>query len=202
MSRLIPLLIAAACWFPAAAAEPPYLPSEGWSHPGQRDFYEGWFAKHLRSMGEPVLSGPGALAGYRSRFRLLVLPSFHRPYAIRVDERANGKAEVRAVRTEGHGGYGPGKPVEQEHYAPTKAQLERLHRAIEASNLSTLPREDLNPSALCTDGVQFVFELVDESGSQLITRHQCGTSKALWDLVDAADSLRRKVGSDLPRYHH
>lgn len=203
---LLALLLVAGC---AAAGGPGagrYVPAEGWSRPDQPDFYESWFGRQLRAMREPVLSRPGDLAGFTRRFRMLVLPTFHPAYAIRVDRRSDGRSEVRAVRLSGRGGYDPGRISEEESYLADGAQLAPLDRAIAAAQLASLPMEAGPPSdengdlVICTDGTQFVFELVEPSGSRFVSRHDCQQPEELERLVAEADSLRRKVGSDLDKY--
>jgi hypothetical protein len=190
----------------AAAPAQHYVPASGWSRDDQAEFFEDWFGGQLQAMEEPALSAPGGNAGFRRRFRMLVLPSFHHAYAVRLDERIDGSAEVRVVRLDGAGGYSPGKLLEQESYSPDRHAVRRLHRAIAKVGLATLPREtdetrmgDGGSIVVCADGVRFVFELVDERGSRLVTRG-CEMDRRLWKLVDAADALRRTVGSDLARY--
>src|SRR3954471_592469 len=109
----------------AAPAAPPesYLPSSGWSHSANAASFERWFGRQLRAMEEPVLSSRASRTGFRRRFRMLVLPSFHHAYAIRVDEPMHGPAQVRAVRLGGEGGYSPGAILEQESYVPDRAAL-------------------------------------------------------------------------------
>jgi hypothetical protein len=181
------------------------MPPSGWSRGDDAAFFERWFGGQLRAMEEPVLSSPASRGGFRRRFRMLVLPSFHHAYAIRVDEPVAGPAKVRAVRLDGRGGYSPGRILEQERYVPDRAAIRRLYRAIADLHLAELSRQEgLGPDengtiTICADGVRFVFELVDERGSHLVTRG-CGMDPHLWTLVDAADALRRSVGSDLKEY--
>jgi hypothetical protein len=188
-----------------AAAPERYVPQSGWSRADEPDFFEEWFGGQLRAMEEPVLSESGGHSGFRRRFRMLVLPSFHHAYAVRLDERDDGRAEARVVRLDGAGGYSPGKILEQESYSPDRAAVRRLYRAIGKVGLATLPQESDETQAgdgaiiVCADGVRFVFELVDERGSRFVTRG-CGMDRRLWKLVDSADALRRKVGSDLDKY--
>jgi hypothetical protein len=191
----------------AASAAPvrPYLPSSGWSSAEDAAFFERWFGRQLRAMKEPALSSGASRAGFRRRFRMLVLPSFHHAYAIRVDEPVSGPPIVRAVRLDGRGGYSPGRILEQERYVADRAALRRLHDALADLRFADLPREngmrpeDKDDIVVCADGVRFVFELVDERGSHIVTRG-CGMDPEFWTLVDAADALRRSVGSDLDEY--
>ena len=195
----VAMLLAAA----APAAPDRYVPA-GWTLGDDTDFYENWFGSQLRAMNEPVLSAPGSLYGFRRRFRMLVLPTFHHAYAVRVDERRDGGVDVRAVRLSGRGGYDPGTILEQESYAPDRRAISRLYRAIARAKLDSLAREESADNrdgviTVCADGVDFVFERVDEDGS-LFVNQGCGASGRIWALVDAADALRRKVGSDLDKY--
>lgn len=188
---------------PAASFEP-YMPSSGWSRDDEAELFENWVGRQLRAMEEPALSSPAGRAGFKRRFRMLVLPTFHHAYAIRVDEPTKGVAKVRAVRLDGRGGYSPGKILEQESYVPDRAALRRLYRTIAGVGLADLPRlaapqaED-GAIRVCADGVRIVFELVDQRGNHLVTRG-CDMDRRLWRLVDSADGLRRSVGSDLRKY--
>lgn len=192
----------------AAAPSPTserYTPSGGWPD-GEEDAarYERWFGNQLRAMGEPTLSSAASREGFKRRFRLLVLPTNHPAYAIRVDEPVAGPASVHAVRLDGAGGYSPGKILEQEHYVPNPAAIRRLFRIVAEVRLSEYPLKETMDGVeiitVCGDGVQFVFELVDGRGNHFFSRHACEIQQGLWKLVDATDGLRRTVGSDLKRY--
>jgi hypothetical protein len=191
----------------SARAEPPeqrYVPTTIWPNSESAEFHERWFGSQLRAMGEPILSRPGDREAYRRRFRLLVLPSFHHPYAIRIDEEASGGARVRIVRLNGTGGYGPGTISQQENFRLGTDQVRILDRAITASDLESdpvaRPPDEGEAIAICTDGVQFAFEMVDDHASHFVSKHQCGLSAALERLIWQVDGLRRSVGSDLRHY--
>jgi len=180
-------------------AAPPglYVPPNIWRDTEDAARHEAWYGGQLRAMGEPILSRREVPAGFRRRFRMLVLPSFHRPYAIRVDRETSGRARVRIARLTGRGGYAPGEIFEQESYALTADQAARLDRDIEASGLASAPPR---ASAPCLDGAHFIFELVDARANRFVDRHQCGLNRALETLVWRIDGLRRTVGSDLAEY--
>jgi hypothetical protein len=179
-----------------------YVPPGIWSRSDQPDAYEKWFGDQLRAMREPVLWRAGDCGGYARRFRLLVLPSFHPAYAVRVDQPHGGDGLVRVARLSGRGGYAPGSLAEEESYVLPRAEMARLAAAIDQSGLAALPPEPPGDeqSGLFLDGVQFVFELVDDEASRFVTRHLCELSPALARLVEEADCLRRTVGSDLREY--
>jgi hypothetical protein len=190
------LLIGAGAAAPAAPHER-YFPLENWRNADDAAHHEAWYGGQLRAMAEPILSRREDRSGFRRRFRMLVLPTFHRPYAIRVDELASGAAHVRIVRLTGRGGYGPGEILEQESYTLTADQAARLDGDIEASGLASAPPR---ARAACTDGAQLVFELVAAQANRFVDRHQCSLNRALETLVWRIDGLRRTVGSDLAEY--
>lgn len=182
----------------AAPARPDYVPDDIWRDQNQAQFLEGWFGPQLHAMREPVLSRPGDGRGFRRRLRMLVLPSFHRPYAIRIDEAEAGGARVRIVRLDGRGGYGPGRIIEEESIALSAAETAALNRAVDASGLPAMPPDERRAS--CLDGVSFVFEQADPQRSRFVRVHQCGLTAELEALVWRIDGLRRTVGSDLGEY--
>ena len=176
-----------------------YVPEGLWDEQ-RTDFREHWFGHQLRAMNEPVLSRQTDREGYRRRFRMLVLPAFHPAYAIRIDERT-GEGRVRAVRLDGNGGYGPGVIAQQEQYSLNRDEMREIDRAIDASGVAFLSPDPGPEGQICVDGVQFVFELVDEGGSRFITRHECDLNRELRTLVEQIDgpSPARGIGS-VPRY--
>ena len=182
----------------AAPARPDYVPDDISRNENQAQFLEGWFGAQLHAMREPVLSRHGDGRGFRRRLRMLVLPSFHHPYAIRVDEALAGGARVRIVRLGGRGGYGPCSIIEEESIALSVAETAALNRAVDASGLAALPPREPRPN--CLDGVSFVFEQADPQRSRFVNVHQCGLTPALEALVWRIDGLRRTVGSDLGDY--
>lgn len=159
-----------------------YLPPD--FAPNKDGFLEGWFGRHLAAMEEPVLWAPHALDGYRSRFRMLVLPTFSQPYVIRIDQRADGQSKLHYTRTKGRGGYGGGPVDLRRTSTPSTDQLAGVVDALAAARFTKrLPsnnwgyeffgeprREDM---IACMDGTQLVFELLDTSGHHVITRHEC-----------------------------
>lgn len=166
----------------APAASTHYLPPD--FAPNRDGFLESWFGTHLAAMEEPVLWAPHALDGYRSRFRMLVLPSFYQPYVIGIDQRADGRLEVRYTRTKGRGGYGGGPIDERRTGALAAGRFARVTDALIAarfaerlpdnnggSEFAGAPRR--GDMIMCMDGTQLVFELLDGTGHHVITRHEC-----------------------------
>ncbi|MBN8810325.1 hypothetical protein [Sphingomonas sp. 67-41] len=189
-----------------------YLPPD--FAPNKDGFLEGWFGKHLASMGEPVLWAPHALDGYRSRFRMLVLPSFSQPYVIRIDQRADGRALIHYTLTNGRGGYGPGVAIRRKTRALDADRFARVTDALAAARFTArlpdngggqefadAPRDE--GMAICMDGTQLVFELLDAAGDHVVTRHECTldvqTRALVAAMLNAADIVPDgKRGDPMP----
>jgi hypothetical protein len=165
---IVPFLAGLALLQAAPARD--YVPDAGWQDDQWgRTFYERWFGDQLRAMGEPPFSGDADLAGYRERFRLLVLPSFWPGYAWRLDVRQDGSAVLRWARLSGRGGYAPGRLVRQGSRPLRAAELRAWRQALTAAALPTLARQirdegvttDADGSqnvSICVDAPMFVFE--------------------------------------------
>jgi hypothetical protein len=183
-----------------------YIPESLLIPDQEPDFYENWFGGQLRAMGEPLLSRPRDLGSFRRRFRMLVLPTFHPAYAIRIDEGWDGRAQVTAVRLDGAGGYSPGNVAERESYQISRAGIRPFDRALRDSRFRRLsmggePRKSPPGTiTVCSDGLELVFELVDSQGIHFRVRGPCSDLESVMPLVEATDALRRVVGSDLARY--
>jgi hypothetical protein len=199
--RLRPLLLlamVAETWVAANAQVPaipdPYFRRDIWPDARTADLFEFWFGGQLRAMGEPVLSSLDDHHAFRSRFRMLVLPTFWPASAIRVDETEAG-AEARFVRLNGRGGYAPGRVARQRTWRPSHAMVRELHRRWRLAALTSLsavppPRPPGDQTiVMCADGTYFVFELVDASGSHVVARSQCEMSRALWELMRRMEHL-------------
>lgn len=186
---LLPLLFLAAT---AAAPAEHYVPVEGWRDPRTAELFEQWFGGQLRAMGEPVLSRPGSLAGYRRRFRMLVIPTFQPAYTVRIDEGAHG-GTVRVVLLDGRGGYAPGRIARQATFTLTMAEVQDAIGAIRTSGLtSAAPEDPPDPPevvTVCADGTAVVFELVEPQRSRFVAR-ACGVSGPL-----------RRLGNRIARFY-
>jgi hypothetical protein len=156
-----------------------FVPDSGWPHPNSAEHYESWFGGQLRAMQEPPLATPDQLGGFRERFRLLVLPTFHPAHSYRLDVGRNGSITVRWVRLDGRGGYAPGKVARQGSRQLRPGEVRRFRSALAASKLGSVPREIANigrfgePLSLCVDGTQFVLEHLTANGRDYVVR-ECG----------------------------
>lgn len=210
IGQLLRLALAAAA---AGQAEPEterYTPSTGWhDNDWAAPFYERWYGNQLRAMGEPRLSGPAHLEGFRRRFRLLVLPNYRSAFAYRVDELVDGGAVLRWVRLDGAGGYEPGEIAAARVRRLRSGERRRFNAALETAALRSLPRDnwsdDVRENAdgtrtitICHHATHYVFELLDESGRHYLSRRSCDLEEALGGLARVLYAIKRPPrGSDI-----
>src|SRR5262245_36902611 len=114
--------------------------------------FDGWFAKHLRSMGEPALFP--APDNQPLTFRFLGLPTWGKPYAVRVEQEGDGWRLIGRM-TDGDGGYDPGPVIRTADGRLSGEEARRLGKLIGKLGFWDLPTaiEDTG-----FDGVTWVLE--------------------------------------------
>lgn len=156
-----------------------YFPERTWPCAYDRVRYERWFGKHLRAMGEPVFAEHGGTANAEVlKYRLLTLPSFRPATAIRFEVRLQNRRPVEFLKVfvseTGAGGYAPGvrKDFAERRLPPDDATF--FMSSIEDVAPEDMPTEAPAADVICMDGVQYVFEVLDEYGDHhLVSRHNC-----------------------------
>ncbi len=131
--------------------EPSYFPDLTFGDKTELDdFMQQWFGRHLRSMKEPYLESQPAC----DTIRLLTLPTFHEPTLVRV-ERRDSRTVITTKRTDGRGGYGPGR-ITLNHVSECDATLfaeaQNILKQIDYWNLPALD------DACVRDGTRYVIE--------------------------------------------
>jgi hypothetical protein len=164
-----------------------------------------WLSEHpsacLTALREPALWRDQSIEGFRRRFRLLVMPSFSFPFAIRIDEPIDDVPEARFVRTDGMGGYELGRVAEWKLVHLEDAQIAHLHQLLGEARLDERlvePRPHMDefgrPDAEAglvgyLDGTQMVIEDRSSATYAVITRHEGELDGPLTRLVDYVMSL-------------
>jgi hypothetical protein len=210
IGQLLGLALAAAA---AGQAEPEadrYTPSTGWSdNEWAASFFERWYGGQLRAMGEPRLSVPSQLDGFRRRFRLLVVPNYRSAFAYRIDERPDGGAVLRWVRLDGAGGYAPGNVAAAGVRMLHSRELSRFAAALEAAALPTLARDGPPETArenndgtqtltICLHATHYVFEQLEPGGRRYVSRRSCYLEEPLERLAQVLFEIKRPPpGSDI-----
>ena len=129
------------------------------------DFEQRWYAKHLSTMQEPILSAAGKDASYFA-FRILYLPTWGQPVAVRYEKRGN-QFFRRSVKLSGEGGYDPGKIAEQEEIEVEKKRVDNLIRSLKRAAFWEMPEKD---DVLGEDGSQLIIEAVHDGKYRVLDR--------------------------------
>jgi len=189
---------------PAAAQAPQrYTPVEVWRNAEDARFKEDWFGQHLASMQAPYLVPASALDGYAERVRLLVLPTFHAPYAVMLDRTRGGRTTVRIAMTDGRGGYGTGKLVRDDRRPLPRSDWAAITAAMRTARLAERTTDNDSGAEFvggappprdlvrCMDGTRLVFESRTRAGYRIVTRHECRLDAPMRDL---ANTMVRAAG--------
>lgn len=128
--------------------------------------FDDWFSKHLRSMDEPPLwpvpdNQPLA-------FRFIGLPTWDKPYAVRVERQGDGWSLVGKM-TEGDGGYDEGPVLRSVSGRLSPSEAHRLDKLVGKLGFWELP--GVIDDGGC-DGVRWVLEAV-ESGRYHVAHRWC-----------------------------
>lgn len=192
--RIAPLillvLLCSGCAKPAYVPDPAdrgrYTPHAAWperrEHWDPAALHEQWIGDQLRAMQEPILLPPAPFGGFRSRYRLLVLPSFSPSTAIRIDELPGGRYLETTTQLDGRGGYDPGRIARTWTRLVSAAEIAMLRQALEAARIDSVSAEPAfswgHPFGrpMCLDGTQFLIETRTPNSYAFVTRHQCQTN--------------------------
>ena len=121
--------------------------------PGWReDLTRKWFSRHLHAMEEPSMYCEGTPT---ETYRVLSLPSFDRPVAVRVFRQGEGGRLV-AVELNGQGGYRPGWPARRIDRLMPAQEWAAFKSALQRSDFWHQPIQDPLPGG--RDGSELVLE--------------------------------------------
>ena len=154
----------------------PYFPNGAFSpdDPDTDAFVQQWYGKHLRSMDESRLfemCDPNTVV-----YRFLCLPTFHAPYMIRIDATPDGVL-LTAKKTNGRGGYGPGRVVLNESIELSPSQWQTFENTIHEIGFWRMPT---NGGHTGCDGTQCVIEGSNANSYHVVNRwHPDGPFKTL-----------------------
>jgi hypothetical protein len=133
------------------------------SQPDGHAFRERWYVRHLLAMQElplqPAAAGPDV-------YRLLFLPTFHQPSVIRLTH-AEGVWRAVCKRSDGEGGYAPGRLAAETECELSPAEAKQFDRLLERAVFWKMPRFE---RAFGMDGSQAVLEGV-RSGQYHVVDH-------------------------------
>jgi hypothetical protein len=127
---------------------------------------EGWYGKHLRAMREPVFCPEGG----SERYRFLWLRTFHRPIAVRVEQRGD-EFRVVAKELDGAGGYEPGKMVRDTSFSLPRSQWAEFRRLLADAKFWQVPTHWAPEEGVVgLDGAQWILEGVAGDDYHVVDR--------------------------------
>lgn len=137
----------------------------------------------ISAFDEPNFYQPGALTGFRSRYRLAISGISCRSYVIRIDERLSGK--IRGT-VQSRNRCKTDNPDEQFHqFSVNRSSMDELLLAFETAKLWEFYPEFWNskdPQDICLDGEELIFERLNLVGYGFSTANaQCTASPLLLD---------------------
>lgn len=150
----------------SATAQERYFPPNVLDETSQMDeFYTAWYSKHLTAMGEPSLSTTKIRA---ETYRVLWLRTFDAPMVFRLIVARDGTAAFVIRRTNGRGGYNPGKLVLDKQLKLGKQETSALIERLEKANFWHLASADPNDTGY--DGSQWIVEGVKDGVYHVVSR--------------------------------
>lgn len=156
------LLLALSITVTASAQAIDYFP-DGVFGPRTHDFVERWYSRHLTVMGEPSLY---AMRGHgRHAVRLLRLPTWGAPVAIRVEEHGGSISLTRRTLS-GQGGYDPGQLASETTRTLRHEDWQAIERSLRDARVFELP----SVGELGMDGTQWILEVVDGGRYHVVDR--------------------------------
>jgi hypothetical protein len=150
------------------------------------DFHIAWYSKHLAAMYEPSLwrTPPNT-----EIYRVLWLRTFDAPMVFRLTIKPDRSSELVTKRTNGQGGYEPGRVVVDQATQIDKDETQILLATLMRLKFWGAQTKDPEPTGF--DGAQWVIESVKNGKYHVVSRWGGGEFKG-WALL-----LMRKSGEDL-----
>jgi hypothetical protein len=125
-----------------------------------------WTASHLNALREPslfALSNDSKIQCYR----LLLLPSFEKPVAVRLTLKSDNTGTLDVKITNGQGGYEPGLLIESKTISISQQQVTNFLHLLDKANFWHLPARD---ERVGLDGAIWIIEGVKDGKYQVIER--------------------------------
>ena|SRR3989338_3048472 len=135
------------------------------------DFVVGWYSKHLVALGENSLWENRETKGLFV-YRFLSLPTWGSPTAItfRLNDEGTGKLVIK--KTDGQGGYEPGKLVLDKTISLDERQTKEILEQFKKLDFWKLPVKD---DVMGLDGTQWIIEGVKEGRYHIVDRWTPGS---------------------------
>jgi hypothetical protein len=143
-----------------------YFPPDAFSErPEHHQFVVDWYSKHLRVMNEPMLYA--SLPQNREVYRFLLLPTWGRPAAVRVQSRPSDGYRLIATVLSGSGGYDPGVIQERKERSLHEEEWRGLKRLLREADFWEQPTR---LQSLGRDGEQWIIEGISGERYHVVDR--------------------------------
>ncbi len=144
-----------------------YFPDKAFSeNKNSNDFVVQWYSKHLAALSEDSLwenrESKGLLV-----YRFLSLPTWGNPTAITFKSNKVGTGILIVKKTDGQGGYEPGKLVFNKTIKLDKDQTEKVLNQFKKLNFWSVPVKD---EVQGLDGTRWIVEGVQDGQYHIVDR--------------------------------
>jgi hypothetical protein len=147
-----------------------YFPPHTFYSEADRDsFVANWYSVHLLTLEElPLWQKLESLE--QDIYRFLWLRTFHAPIVIRININPNGKGILITKMSDGRGGYGAGRLIENKSEILSKDKLQRFVDQIEKFGYWDLPSKEKGPDAEGFDGSHWIIEAAKKDAYKIVDR--------------------------------
>ncbi len=132
----------------------------------QNDFKVQWYSKHLAALTEESLWEKRSVKDLFV-YRFISLPTWSNPTSITFNPNEDGTGMLIVKKTDGHGGYGPGKLVYNKTINLDKNQSNEVLNQFIKINFWKLPTEG---GIQGDDGTQWIIEGVKDGQYHVVDR--------------------------------
>jgi hypothetical protein len=144
-------------WYDSVSPRGPYFPPSivGDRRQGLSEFVVDWYSRALRAMKEPSLWGQSRTSRNIVAYRVILLPTFDHPRAVRI-ERTSAGATLRGVVLTGLAGYDPGQVAIEKNVLLDNGEWSKVESRLAGIGFWTMPTAD--PAEGGCDGEQLMLE--------------------------------------------
>ncbi len=130
-----------------------------------------WFSKQLNGLGEPIISEK-----YKNEtYRFTWLRTFHNPISVRIEKRID-KYFLTLKRTNGAGGYEPGKLINNEEFQISDEEWNNIKMKIYNINFWKIPTIEMS-NFIVADGAIWILEANKEKSYKMVYRNSASKSE-------------------------
>jgi len=147
-----------------------YFPHGTFSEKVSADrFTSSWYSKHLVALKEPSLFEKSQNSKGEA-YRFLYLRTFHNPICLRLKINDDNSGTLYIKRTDGKGGYEPGKLSKETMKQVSKERVNELLLTILKKNFWKSSPYIKSKNVIHTDSAQWIFEGIKNGEYHVVSR--------------------------------